>query len=235
MRLWALVVLALAAGVVLAGAVLPAAAISITFDFTNCLAITAPAPSPPTPCPGDTGTPTLTYTVSGVSLTANGFSGLGPSAPSNNLFIKTAGAGETGVGLSGQTANEIQPGTFIQLDTSGLPAGPGTISIGSLQTGQSFNVCLGDTSGKFGSVNCMSGTGPFPPNDIATLTGVPFNMPGDPFVDITAPTGDVLLLNATGEINPAPEPSTLALLLTGAAGLALARKQKRVSRSSSNP
>lgn len=224
-------VLVFSAGVVLAGAVLPAAAINITFDSTNCGQITAPAPSPPTPCPGDTGTPTLTYTVSGVSLTVNGFSGLGPSAPPNNLFIKTGGGGESGLGLSAQTSNEIQPGTFIQLNTSGLPAGPGTISIGSVQAGESFNVCLGNTPGKFGSVNCMPGTGPFPPNDIATLTGVPFNIPGYPFVDITASTGDVLV----GEVSPAPEPSTLALLLTGAAGLALARKQKRVSRSISSP
>src|SRR5690349_23164453 len=108
-------VLVFAAGVALAGAVLPAAAINITYDFTNCAEITAPLPSPPTTCPGDTLTPTLTYTVSGVSLKANGFSGLGPSAPPNNLFIKTAGAGENGLGLSGQTATEIQPNTFIQL------------------------------------------------------------------------------------------------------------------------
>ncbi len=232
MRLWALVVLS--AGVVLAGAV-PAAAIDITFDFTNCAAITAPAPSPPTPCPGDTLTPTLTYTVSGFPLTVNGFSGLGPSAPPNNLFVKTLGLGETGLGLSGPPANEINPGTFIQLDTSGLPAGPGTISIGSVQAGESFKVCLGNTSGTFGSVNCQAATGPFPPNDITPPLTVPFNMPGDRFVDITAPTGDVLLLNGVGELNPTPEPSTLALLLTGAAGLAFARKQKRVSRSSSSP
>ena len=227
---WRCAVLVFSAGVVLAGAVLPAAAVNITFDFTNCAAITAPAPSPPTPCPGDTFTPTLTYTVSGVSLTVNGFSGVGPGAPPNNLFIKTLGGGENGLGLSGQTANEIQPGTFIQLDTSGLPAGLGTLSIQSVQAGEMFNVCLGDTSGTFGSVNCLPGTGPFPPNDIATIT-FPFNVPGLPFVDITAFNGDVLV----GEVNPAPEPGTLALLLTGAAGLALARKQKRVSRSSSSP
>jgi hypothetical protein len=223
-------VLVFSAGVVLAGAVSPAAAINITFDFTDCGAITAPAPSPPTPCPGDTLTPTLTYTVSGVSLTVNGFSGLGPSAPPNNLFIKTEGGGESGLGLSAQTANEIQMGTFIQLNTSGLPAGLGTISIGSVQDSEMFKVCLGDTSGTFGSKDCLSGTGPFPPNDIATIS-VPFNVPGFPFVDITASNGDVLV----GEINPAPEPSTLALLLTGAAGLAFARKPKRVNRSGSSP
>ena len=227
--LWRCAVLVLSAAIVLGGAALPAAAVNISYDFTNCGAITPP----PGTCPGDTGTPTLTYTVSGFPLTVNGFNSLGPGTPSNNLFIKTAGPGETGIGLSGQPQSEIQPNTFIELDTRKLPAGTGTLSIGSVQSGESFKVCLGDTSGTFGSANCSPViTGPFPPNDITSLS-VPFNQSTDPFVDITAVgphddlPDDVLLLNATDEIPPVPEPSTLALLLTGAAGLGFARKQKK--------
>ena len=120
-----------------------------SYDFTACPAsnpsctVNAPLPS------------TVTYTNNGISITANGYSGVPGTLSPKALFFKNGGSpAETGLGIAGSTDDEIGPGFVIQLDLTNLAkAGvtSGTLTIGSVQVGDSFQICNSAALGTIGT------------------------------------------------------------------------------------
>lgn len=146
---------------------------------------------------------TSTFTESGVSLTASGFTTAGVATA---LYAKyTSGdPTETGLGTLSDSDHEINSGNFVQLT---LPTTPATtfnfILAGSVQSGETAKVYWTTTAGSLVGatlIGTFNGNGQIniPAGD-ATKTG---------YLDITAGSGNVLLEGAqfTAAV---PEPSTV--------------------------
>jgi hypothetical protein len=194
---------------------------------------------------GDVGSATHTYfdstSGSNIPLTAYGSttatgpttttlgSTWGPTPPggftndtgaisAHNLFGKSSGFGETGLGLTGLPSNEIQFTSFIQLDLAAAKSAGATdlhMGIGSMQAGEGYLLWGSNTLGTPGTL-------------LKTSLGLPVvqDFDGPSFAayryfSISATAGspsDVLLLNGlTSTIVPL-NPSVL-LLGTGLLGL----------------
>jgi hypothetical protein len=108
-------------------ALLPSIANADNINLSSC-----PNGATP-PCSGKTGK-VESWTSGGLTITATGFKSAGNE---DNLFIKTDGGDEHGLGLVGASDDEIQKGNFIQLDVSNLDKngiGSGTLTFGSVQS-----------------------------------------------------------------------------------------------------
>ncbi len=190
--------------------------------FAVFLCIAAPAPAitylynfdSPT---GNLGN-THSYTSNGVSISAAGFSSTGQAM---DLYGKNTGGDEQGLGLNATSSDhEITTSTFVQLNLSSLQAkatNPLTLSIGSVQKGEGWNIFQSTSLGAKGTL-LASGSTDFP----ATFK---IN-PSDHYISIQASGGDVLVstLSATGKSAGVPEPGTMLIVGTG---LALAAFRKR--------
>jgi len=95
--------------------------------------------------------------VSGYTIAARGYDT--PSTP-HELFFKNGGGGQIGLGLVNTLTNELQvdsngnPLNFIQLDLHSILSQGftnGKVEIGSIQSGESFNLCGSNTLGNLGT------------------------------------------------------------------------------------
>ncbi|MCX6594427.1 MAG: carboxypeptidase regulatory-like domain-containing protein, partial [Acidobacteria bacterium] len=132
---------------------------------------------------------TQPYTANGVTLTAYGYNGSGTTGTPRALFGKTAGGNENGLGIYGTSAdNEITTSTFIQVDTNDLVAKGATnvqMLIGSVQSGEGYDIYGSNTLGTIGTKLLSGGT-----------SESPFAMPGYGtyrYISVRASAVDVLL------------------------------------------
>ena len=146
-----------------------------------------------------------TFTSGSLSLVATGYSAPGTTA---DMWAKNLGPDEAGLGLAmGSTGTHEISGTgFIQLNlTQILAASPSgvSISLGSIQTGDTYDVWGSNTAGTLGTLLAANQKGlSLPLADLGTFT----------YISISAPTGDVLLDDV--EVTT-PEPNSATLLLFG--------------------
>jgi PEP-CTERM motif len=148
-------------------------------------------------------TTTFTYTSDGISITATG---------SADLYYKSLGGDEVGLGLVGSSDHEITAGQSISLDlTNLLSQNVSSLSImfGSVTGADSASVCAGtssfcitiNSSNDDKAVNILSLFADLKSHGLTTLT-------------ITGVSGDVLL-NQLIAVTSVPEPSSLLLVGSG--------------------
>lgn len=198
--------------ILLVGALLlmtsPVWASTVTINFGSCGSISSSFPGT---CPGNLGTDTATYTNSGLSITATGYLN---TSTTNNLFVKSGGAEETGLGLAGTKDNEVGMGQYIYLDMSDLlnhGIDSGTLWIGSAQPGEDATVCETSAVGTPGTTDCSTVMGNS--SGLASLN-VDWTK-GDPILSITAAVDSSNVLVAKSiTTSPVPEPSSMALFGT---------------------
>jgi len=159
------------------------------------------------------------YTQSGITITAYGFENNGTPF---QLFEKTDGGDENGLGFKLTSDNEIDSSNFIELSLSQLWAANPTnlsMSIGSVQSGESWTIYGSNTLGQLGTL-LLSGNTDYPTSFTLPNSAINF-----PFLSITAPTGNVLVSTLGGNIN-VPEPVTMLILGSGLAMAAAVKKRR---------
>jgi hypothetical protein len=139
------------------------------------------------------------------------------------LFMKdlpaSGGDTETGLGtaFSGNPTHEIQGNNWIQVDISKIAHLSGvTLSIDSIQTGDSYNIFVSSTPGTVGTDEIFRRD----TDHLVTITGAEIGT--NSFIDVTAFSGNVLLEDATVSTTSVPEPGSAGLLLIGLGALVAA-------------
>lgn len=166
---------------------------------------------------GAVGSSSHSYTVSGSTITANGFdftSAAGPNTP-HNLYYKNEtpinGAVERGLGLTGIPDSELfsnangTPANFIQLDLRSILAQGftgGQIMVGSVQQGESFRLFGSNSLGTLGTVIGSPFGSAFDDQFVSINNFGSFR-----FISVAAGTGDVLPI--AFRASPVPEMSAL--------------------------
>ena len=174
------------------------------------------------------------YTVSGYTITAYGYDNNSGTGTLHDLFYKNAGADEIGLGLVNTLHNELQVGAagdplqFIQLDlTSILAQGftNGMIEVGSVQSGELFNLYGSNTLGMLGTkLNATA----FDTTKDDVFVSVP-SFGTYKFISIVAAAADVLPVAFQATITPVPESTSLIpIAVLAIAATAFEARRRRV-------
>ncbi len=202
-----------------------------SFDFANCATILTPVAA----CPNvDSGFSSLTYKDTGACtfhIVADGFTGT--PATATNLFVKFTGTDpgeETGLGLTKNPPDhEITSADLVNIDLSNIGETllSADLAVESIQAGEGFKACLGNTVGQLGSVDCMSFTNPPSGTEQDVLFNNAADLAANPIIGITALSGDVLIASGLDvAMVGVPEPGSIALLGTALVGLMLVHRRK---------
>ncbi len=182
----------------------------------------------------DVGSSSLSYTVSGYTITARGYDNSGGIGTAHDLFFKNGGGDEIGLGLVNTVNNELQvdssgtPLQFIELDLRSILSQGftnGKIEIGSVQSGESFNLYGSNTLGTLGTE--LNST-PYGSAFDDQFVSVP-NFGTYKFISVVAAVGDCLPVAFQASIVPIPEAASLvpALCLVVAVTVFEARRRRR--------
>jgi hypothetical protein len=176
------------------------------------------------------------YTVSGYTITARGYDNSGGIGSPHNLYFKNLGPSERGLGITGTLDNELQvsggtPLHFIQLDlTSILSQGftNGQIEVGSIQSGEGWNLYGSNTLGTLGvKLNATA----FGSSTDETFVNVP-SFGTYQFLSVVTATGDVLPVAFQATFTPIPEAASVIpvlCLVTAATAIEIRRRRRAVS------
>jgi hypothetical protein len=182
--------------------------------FTLCAASFADIPYDfSTKGTGDLLVTTWTFNAGSNAITLWGFTGVGSGT--TDLWYKTDGGDETGMGLANDTVDhEIKGNSFLEFTTANVT----TITIGSVQPTESWALYGSNSIGTRGTTLLASGTTDVPPPagglNIAAIDS------GWTYVSLFSPTGNILLDGANAPAPRVPEPGTTAMIMTlGLAGL----------------
>lgn len=169
--------------------------------------------------------PTETYTVSGLSIVASGFSA--PATPVD-LWGKQDGGNENGLGLANDPQHEIHFGSgFVQLDVINLfgqvVAGSTFFGTNSTTEGEAWAVYGTNTAGTTVGGTLVS-SGSTEGNHLLPFLGTYRYYD---FVETSQLGGQNFLITSI-TTTPIPEPAAWALMLLGFGGLGALLRRRRV-------
>lgn len=160
------------------------------------------------------GSSSQAYTASGYSITAYGYDNSGGTGTPHELFFKNGGVDEFGLGLTNTPNNELQvngagdPLHFIQLDVTAILAAGftnGQIQVGSVQSGETFNLFGSNTLGQLGTK--LNAT-PYDTSKDNVFVSVP-NFGMYKFISVVSAAADVLPVAFQATVTPVPEATSL--------------------------
>ena len=181
---------------------------------------------------GGVGSTSQSFTSSGYSITANGYTVGWPTNTPLGLYYKNQGSDETGLGIVGPSDHELQgngfyPTQFVQFDVSSIidqGFTDGKLQIGSVQgsSNDTFVIWgsskLGDPGTQIGGVYTSSSDMLFV--SIASFTDYDF-------ISIGALSGDVLPVAFQATLAPVPEMSALFPIVGLIAAIAITQILRR--------
>lgn len=179
------------------------------------------------------GSSSASFTQSGMyTITAYGYDNSGGVGTPHQLYYKNEGPSERGLGLVGVLNNELQPNIhFIQLSLSSILSQGftnGQISVGSVQSGESWSLYGSNTLGTLGTLlNAV----PFGSSTDEQFVNVP-NFGTYQFISVISNTGDTLPVAFQATVVPIPEAASVIpvlCLITAATALEVRRRRRITS------